>query len=126
MENKMISEFGLNGYNIITKLMEKLEKWKATLDAQEGLFVLEKERNLELQGLLTKRDEMLSNLTKEASIAEATIEDKERELSYAKAVIIDLANAKEALELSISSLTIFKIKNSKCNLKNARTPPPHP
>jgi hypothetical protein len=126
MENKMISEFGLNGYNIITKLMEKLEKWKATLDAQEGLFVLEKERNLELQGLLTKRDEMLSNLTKEASIAEATIEDKERELSYAKAVIIDLANAKEALELSVSSLTIFKIKNSKCNLKNARTPPPHP
>jgi hypothetical protein len=115
---------GIRYIYLIKSLM--IMMMKATLDAQEDLFVLEKERNLELQGLLTKRDEMLSNLTKEASIAEATIEDKERELSYAKAVIIDLANAKEALELSVSSLTIFKIKNSKCNLKNARTPPPHP
>jgi hypothetical protein len=75
-KNKMINEFGLNGYNIITKLMEKLEKRKGTLDAQEALLILEKEINLELQGLLTKRDEMLSNITKEASIAKATIEDK--------------------------------------------------
>jgi hypothetical protein len=33
MKDKMISEFGLNGYNVITKLVEKLEKRKATLDA---------------------------------------------------------------------------------------------
>jgi hypothetical protein len=26
MKNKMIKEFGLNGYNVITKLMEKLDK----------------------------------------------------------------------------------------------------
>jgi hypothetical protein len=31
MKNKMIKEFGLNGYNVITKLMEKLDKRKATL-----------------------------------------------------------------------------------------------
>jgi hypothetical protein len=49
MKNKMIKEFGLNGYNVITKLMEKLDKRKATLDAQEYLLILEKERNLELQ-----------------------------------------------------------------------------
>jgi hypothetical protein len=48
MKSKMISEFGLNGYNIITKLIEKLEKRKSTLDAQEDLLILEKERNLEL------------------------------------------------------------------------------
>jgi hypothetical protein len=52
MKNKMIKEFGLNGYNVITKLMEKLDKRKATLDAQEDLLILEKERNLELQGVL--------------------------------------------------------------------------
>jgi hypothetical protein len=44
MKNKMISEFSLNGYNVITKLMEKLEKRKSTLDAQEDLLILEKER----------------------------------------------------------------------------------
>jgi hypothetical protein len=53
MKSKMISEFGLNGYNIITKLMEKLEKREATLHAQEDLLILKKERNLELQGLIT-------------------------------------------------------------------------
>jgi hypothetical protein len=58
MKNKMINEFGLNGYNVITKLMEKLKRRKATLDAQEDLLVLEKERNLELQGLISNKDEM--------------------------------------------------------------------
>jgi hypothetical protein len=118
MKNKMINEFALNGYNIIAELMEKLEKRKATLDAQEYLLILEKERNLELQGLLTKGVEMLSNLTNEASIAKATIEDKEDELSNAKDVIIDVANVKEALELSISSLTIqnqeLQVQLEKC------------
>jgi hypothetical protein len=59
MKNKMIKEFGLNGYNVITKLMEKLDKRKTTLDAQEDLLILEKERNLELQELIHKKDEML-------------------------------------------------------------------
>jgi hypothetical protein len=38
--------------------MEKLKRRKATLDAQEDLLVLEKERNLELQGLISNKDEM--------------------------------------------------------------------
>jgi hypothetical protein len=42
MKNKMINEFGLNGYNVITKLMEKLKRRKATLDAQEDLLVLKR------------------------------------------------------------------------------------
>jgi hypothetical protein len=29
IKNKMIKEFGLNGYNVITKLMEKLDKKKS-------------------------------------------------------------------------------------------------
>jgi hypothetical protein len=78
MKNKMIKEFGLNGYNVITKLMEKLDKRKATLDAQEDLLILEKERNLELQELLFNKDEMLEALTKEVSLVKITIEDKEK------------------------------------------------
>ena len=74
----MIKEFGLNGYNVITKLMEKLDKRKATLDAQEDLLILEKERNLELQELLLNKDEMLDVLTKEVSLVKITIEDKEK------------------------------------------------
>ncbi|KAJ1254462.1 hypothetical protein BS78_K059000 [Paspalum vaginatum] len=40
-KQKMIKEFGLNGYNIITKLMKKLEKTKMSLDKQEDLLILE-------------------------------------------------------------------------------------
>jgi hypothetical protein len=39
MKNKMINEFGLNGYNIITSFMEKLDK-KSTLEAKENLLIL--------------------------------------------------------------------------------------
>jgi hypothetical protein len=106
MKNKMIKEFGLNGYNVITKLMEKLDKRKATLDAQEDLLILEKERNLELQGLLSNKDEMLEVLTKEMSLVKITIEDKEKEIAIAKPSIVSLADAKEALKLSLSSLMV--------------------
>ena len=80
MKNKMIKEFGLNGYNVITKLMEKLDKRKATLDAQEDLLILEKERNLELQELIHNKDEMLDVLTKEVSLVKITIENKDKEV----------------------------------------------
>jgi DUF917 family protein len=75
--------------------------------------------------LITKKDEMLSALTKEASIGKVTIEDKEHELSSAKVAIIDLASAKEKFESSISSLKRFKTKNFKYKLANARYLPPH-
>jgi hypothetical protein len=106
MKNKMIKEFGLNGYNVITKLMEKLDKRKATLDAQEDLLILEKERNLELQELLSNKDEMLEVLTKEISLVKITIEDKEKEMDIAKTSIVNLANEKDALESSLLSLTV--------------------
>jgi hypothetical protein len=106
MKNKMIKEFGLNGYNVITKLMEKLDKRKATLDAQEDLLILEKERNLELQGLLSNKDEMIEVLTKEMSLVKITIEDKEKQMAIAKTSIVSLANEKEALESSLLSLTV--------------------
>jgi hypothetical protein len=107
MKNKMIKEFGLNGYNVIIKLMEKLDKRKATLDAQEDLLILEKERNLELQGLLLNKDEMLDALTKEVSLVKITIEDKEKEVINMKTSIASLANEKDALESSILSLNVL-------------------
>jgi chromosome segregation ATPase len=106
MRNKMIKEFGLNGYNVITKLMEKLDKRKASLDAQEDLLILEKERNLELQELLSNKDEMLEVLTKEISVVKITIEDKEKEISNVRTSIVNLANEKGALESSLLSLTV--------------------
>jgi hypothetical protein len=120
MKSKMISEFGLNGYNITTKLIQKLEKRKATLDAEKDLLILEKERNLELQGLITSKDEMLSALTEKVSIAKVTIEDKEDELSCAKVTIVGLASAKETLESSISSLKVqnqeLQVQIDKCKI----------
>jgi hypothetical protein len=125
MKNKMINEFGTNGYNVITKLMEKLDKRKATLDAQEDLLILEKERNLELQELVINKDEILEALTIELSLIKATIEEKESELDCAKTSIVGLAKAKDALESNISSL---KVQNQEVqvqldNCKNSITSP---
>jgi phosphate starvation-inducible protein PhoH len=78
--------------------MKKLDKRKATLDAQEYLLILEKERNLELQGLLSNKDEMLEVLTKEMSLVKITIEDKEKEMSIAKTSIVSLAYEKKHLK----------------------------
>jgi hypothetical protein len=102
----MISEFGLNDYNIITKLMEKLEKRNATLVAQVDLLILEKERDLELQKLIINKGEMLETLTKELSLVKVTLEEKDCELSCAKTSIVGLANAKETLETNLSCLKV--------------------
>jgi hypothetical protein len=106
MKNKMVSEFGLNGYNIITKLMEKLKNRKATLVAQEELLILEKEINLELQELIINKEEMLETLTKELPLVKVTIEEKNDDLSSAKTSIVGLDNAKEALKTNISCLKV--------------------
>jgi hypothetical protein len=123
MKNKMIKEFVLNGYNVITKLMEKLDKRKATLDAQEDLIILEKERNLELQELLFNKDEMLEALTKDVSLVKITIEDKEEEMTNMKTSIVSLANEKDALESSMLSLTVqnqeLQVQLESCKNSNA-------
>jgi hypothetical protein len=70
------------------------------------LLILEKERNLELQELLSNKDEMLEVLTKEISLVEITIEDKEKEMGNVKTSIVSLACEKDALESSLSCLTV--------------------
>ena len=45
-KSNMIKEFGKKCYKEIKKLMEKLEKKNESLDRQEYLFILEKERIL--------------------------------------------------------------------------------
>jgi hypothetical protein len=87
-----------NRYNVITN-------GEATLDAQEDLLILEKERNLELQELLSNKYEMLEVLIKEMSLVKITIKDKEKEMAIAKTSTVSLANEKEALESSLLSLT---------------------
>jgi hypothetical protein len=98
MKNKMINEFVLNGYNIITKLIENLEKRKLTLVAQEEVLIFEKERNLELQKLIINKDEMLETLTKELSLVKVTLEENDCELSCVKTSTVGLVNAKRHLK----------------------------
>jgi hypothetical protein len=114
MKNKIISEFGLNGYNIITKLMEKLDKIKATLEAQEDLLILENERNIELQELVFSKDEMLEALTKELFLAKAAMEKKVVEVSRMRTSMVDLGSAKDALE---SNLTCLKVDNQELQVQ---------
>jgi hypothetical protein len=99
--------------------MEKLDKIKATLDAQEDLLVLEKERNLELQEFLSNKDEMLEVLTEEVSLVKITIEDKKKEMTNIKTSIVSLANEKEACESSLLSLIVqnqeLQVQLESCN-----------
>jgi hypothetical protein len=99
--------------------MEKLDKRKATLDAQEDLLVLEKERNLELQEFLSNKDEMLEVLTEEVSLVKITIEDKKKEMTNIKTSIVSLANEKEACESSLLSLIVqnqeLQVQLESCN-----------
>jgi predicted RNase H-like nuclease (RuvC/YqgF family) len=123
MKGKMISEFGLSGYNIITNQLEKLEKRKANLDDQEDLLILEKERNLELQEFVINKEEMMEALTKELSLVKVATKEKESEVDCAKTSIVGLAKAKDALESNISSL---KVQNQELqvqfeNCKNSIT-----
>ncbi|WVZ96452.1 hypothetical protein U9M48_042090 [Paspalum notatum var. saurae] len=57
---------------------------------QEDLLILEKERNLELQGTLTKENEKVEALTRELSLAKAAMEEKDVELAKAKSSMDDL------------------------------------
>jgi phosphate starvation-inducible protein PhoH len=92
--------------------MEKLDKRKATLDAQKDLLILEKERNLELQGLLSNKDEMLEVLTKEMYLVKITIEDKEKEIAIAKTSIVSLANEKRSTWIELIKLNGSKSRTS--------------
>jgi hypothetical protein len=56
--------------------------------------------------LLFNKDEMLEVLTKEASLVKVTIEDKEKEITNMKTSLVYLANEKNALESSLSCLTV--------------------
>ena len=54
--------------------MEKLEKKEMTLEAQEELLILEKERNLELQKSIDDKDEEIKNLTRKLLLVNSTME----------------------------------------------------
>ena len=84
----MIKEFGMKGYKVIKKLMEKLEKREISLEMQEDLLVLEKERNLALETSLAKANEKVDELAKELSLANDSIEEK----------MIDIAKANSSID----------------------------
>jgi len=77
-----------------------------TLEAQEDLLILEKERNLELQKLIDEKDEEIEDLTKELALVNFTMEERKVELFKANNSIVDLKSANETLQSNISSLKI--------------------
>ena len=103
-KENMIKEFGLNGYHIIKKLMKKLEKREMSVEKQEDLLVLEKERNLALEASLAKANEKVEELTRELSLANDSIEEKDVEIAKANSSIDSLKFIKETLEENFSCL----------------------
>ncbi|WVZ58209.1 hypothetical protein U9M48_008497 [Paspalum notatum var. saurae] len=105
-KQKMIKEFGVNGYNVIKNLMKKLDKRKMTLDKQEDLLILEKERNLALEKSLAEDKEKMEELTRELSLAKSTMEEKDENLAKANSSMDNLKNANVELQESLSSLNV--------------------
>src|SRR6266540_3106073 len=102
----MIREFGLNGYHVIKKLMKKLEKREMSLEKQEDLLVLEKERNLALEASLAKTNEKVEELTRELSLANDSIEEKDVEIAKANSSIDSLKVVNETLQENFSCLEV--------------------
>ncbi len=102
----MIKEFGINGYHVVRKLMKKLEKREVSLEMQEDLLVLEKERNLALETSLAKANERVEKLAKELSLANDSIEEKNIEIAKANSSIDSLKVANVSLQENISCLEV--------------------
>src|SRR5438128_6143322 len=100
----MIREFGMKDYKVIKKLMEKLEKRKISLEMQEDLLVLEKERNLALETSLAKENEKMDELAKELSLANDSIEEKMIDIAKANSSIDSLKDANVILQENLSCL----------------------
>jgi uncharacterized protein (DUF736 family) len=81
LERNMINEFGKKGYKQIKKLMEKLEKRKETLESQEDLLMLEKERNLALNKTLVEEKVKVDELTLDLSSANDSLKRMCKEAS---------------------------------------------
>src|SRR6266498_1029371 len=100
----MIREFGMKGYKVIKKLMEKLEKREISLEMQEELLVLEKERNLALETSIAKANEKVEKLAKELSLANDSIEEKMINIAKANSSIDSLKDANVTLQENLSCL----------------------
>src|SRR5436190_23507838 len=100
----MIREFGMKGYKVIKKLMEKLEKREISLEMQEDLLVLEKERNLALETSLAKANEKVDELAKELSLANDSIKEKMIDIAKANSSIDSLKDANVTLQENLSCL----------------------
>jgi hypothetical protein len=124
LERNMINEFGKKGYKQIKKLMEKLEKRKETLERQEDLLILEKERNLALKKTLVEEKVKVDKLTLDLSSANDSLKRMSKESSLINNSFVNLKNAHSELQERHSSLEV-KHKDLEVNfdtlLKNAKT-----
>ena len=84
--------------------MEKLEKREISLEMQEDLLVLEKERNLALETSLAKANEKVEDLAKELSLANDSIEEKMIDIAKANSSIDSLKDANVTLQENLSCL----------------------
>src|SRR6266498_1889549 len=84
--------------------MEKLEKKEISLELQEDLLILEKERNLELETSLAKANEKVNELAKELSLANDSMEEKTIDVVKANSSIDSLKDANVALQENLSCL----------------------
>jgi hypothetical protein len=90
LERNMVNEFGKKGYKQIKKLMEKLEKRKETLERQEDLLILEKERNLVLKKTLVEEKVKVDKLTLDLSSANDSLKRMSKESSLINDSFVNL------------------------------------
>ena len=110
----MINEFGKKGFKQIKKLMKKLEKKKESLEKQEDLLILEKERNLALEEELVKEKEKVEKLAMNLSLANDSKERMSKDLNLANDSLAKLKNSHSELQENFSCLDV-KFKELEVN-----------
>ena len=68
--------------------MDTIDSHEETLERQEDLLILEKERNLELEELFAKEKEKVEKLSKDYDLANSSIADLKSNNFYASREII--------------------------------------
>ncbi|RCV10442.1 hypothetical protein SETIT_2G112800v2 [Setaria italica] len=121
LNDNIIKEFGNKRYKEIKKLSKKLEKKKESLNRQEDLLILEKERNLALEKALAEQKAKGEKLAIDLSLANDSHERMLKELTLANESLTSLKTTHSELQENFSCLTV-KFKDLEANLdSNAST-----
>ena len=118
----MFKGLSKNAMSKLKELMETIEGQEEILEKQEDLLILEKERNLELEEILTKEKEKVEKLTKDLDLAKISIASLESSNSTFQEKLLSSDETHKTLEVQTDTLkNSTPTSNDAILLSNAST-----